>query len=187
MRVIAGKVGGLRLKTTKGLDLRPTLDRVKESIFNILAPQLEGSRVLDLFAGSGSLGIEALSRGAQEAVFVEKNPQAVQVIRENLSHTGLASAARVIKGEALQTLAGLGPDSFDLIFVDPPYQSGLALAALEWISEKGILNPGGTLVIETSNRETLPERVGDLVQKRRLTFGGTLVHLYKRMQAEERS
>ncbi|MCL4424400.1 MAG: 16S rRNA (guanine(966)-N(2))-methyltransferase RsmD [Firmicutes bacterium] len=180
MRVIAGKVGGLRLKTLRGLDLRPTMDRVKESIFNVLAPDLAESRALDLFAGSGSLGIEALSRGARQVIFVEKRPEAVVIIKENLSFTGLLSAAQVIRGEALQVIRTLGSEEFDHIFADPPYNRGLALTALTGIARQDLLKLGGTLVLETSKREELPEEIGDLSRYRHLDFGGTRVHFYKR-------
>ena len=148
MRVITGTARGRRLKEPKGFDVRPTTDMVKESMFNIIQSDIEGRRVLDLFAGTGQLGIEALSRGAAEVVFVDERASSVKLIRENLAQCGFS--ARVEQAEALSYLERGG--SFDLIFLDPPYDSGLIDAALQKIQNIDILNKGGIIVCE-SRRE----------------------------------
>ena len=121
MRVIAGKARRLNLKTIPGVETRPTTDRIKETLFNILQPQTADCRFLDLFSGSGAIGIEALSRGAAKAVFVEKNPRACNCIRENLTFTKLANDAMVLNMDVIQAMRSLeGKEVFDIIFMDPP-------------------------------------------------------------------
>ena len=145
MRVIAGKVKGLKLKAPEGLDTRPTTDKTREAIFGSLQFEIPGSRVLDLFAGSGAMGIEALSRGADEAVFIDKSRNAVRCIEDNLKAAHMS--AKVINPDfssALQRLEG----EFDFIFVDPPYQSGFYREAIELIKIRGLLSEKGKLVLE---------------------------------------
>ena len=126
MRVIAGKARRLNLKTIPGNETRPTTDRIKETLFNILQPEIPGCRFLDLFSGSGGIGIEALSRGASYAVFVEKNPKAAACIRENLAFTKLAEDGKLLNMDVLQALRSLeGKGVFDIIFMDPPYNNEL--------------------------------------------------------------
>lgn len=149
MRVITGSARGRRLKELAGLETRPTTDRVKEGLFSILQFEIEGRRVLDLFAGTGQLGIECLSRGAESAVFVDQRQDAVRLIRENLAVTELSERARVICGNALDFLS-TSPGRFDLIFLDPPYGTGLLEAALERCGASGfdILAPRGIIAAE---------------------------------------
>ena len=123
MRVITGSARGRRLKELEGLETRPTTGKVKEALFSVIQFDIEGRRVLDLFAGTGQLGIEALSRGAECAVFVERRRDALQVIRENLEACGMTDKARVVNGDAMSYLKS--GEKFDLIFLDPPYASGL--------------------------------------------------------------
>ena len=138
MRVIAGTARRLQLKTIDGLDTRPTTDRIKETLFNMLAPDLYNSRFLDLFAGSGGIGIEALSRGAKEAVFVEKNPRAMACIKENLKYTRLDQKAVTMQMDALEAVHRLhaGLDGFDFIFMDPPYHQEWERQVLEGIQDQ---------------------------------------------------
>lgn len=133
MRVIAGAAKGHKLQTIEGLNTRPTTDRIKETLFNIIAFDLPESRFLDLFSGSGAIGIEALSRGADTAVFVEQAAECQKVITENLTHTKLMERARLIKSDVLTGLAQLSAEqeTFDIIFMDPPYAAGLAEPTLE--------------------------------------------------------
>lgn len=148
MRIITGSARGAKLKTPKGQDTRPTADRVKESLFNILGRMVEGRRVLDIFAGTGSLGLEALSRGAESAVLVDKATAALML--ENARHTHLDSKAEVMGADvygALGRLAARG-DSFSLIFCDPPYHKGLWERALSMLDESGLLAYEGILVVE---------------------------------------
>ena len=149
MRVIAGKARRLQLVTVPGRDTRPTTDRIKETLFNMLQPYLPGARFLDLFAGSGGIGIEALSRGASHAVFVEQNRQAVSCIRQNLSHTHLEQEAEVYPMDVMRALVLLqsqGP--FDLIFMDPPYGRMLERTVLEQLSGSPLIHPGTLLIAE---------------------------------------
>lgn len=151
MRVIAGSAKRLQLKTLEGLDTRPTTDRIKETLFNMIDPWIADSCFLDLFAGSGGIGIEALSRGAQETVFVEKNPKAVSVIKENLQHTKLAEKAVVMQSDVLSALQRLdGRYRFDYIFMDPPYDHLLEKDVLNCIKDMDLLTDNGLIIIEAS-------------------------------------
>jgi 16S rRNA (guanine(966)-N(2))-methyltransferase RsmD len=152
MRVITGTARGRKLGEPKNMDIRPTTDKVKESIFNIIQFDIEGRRVLDLFAGTGQLGIEALSRGAKSAVFVDASNEAVKIVRANLAHCGLTG--EVVRDDAVAFLSRCG--KFDLVFLDPPYQSGLMEAVLRKIIQFDILADGGIIVCETSTDVALP-------------------------------
>ena len=154
MRVIAGKARRLPLKCVPGMDTRPTTDRIKETLFNILQYDLEGIRFLDLFSGSGAIGIEALSRGAREAVFVENNRAAVSCIRENLAFTKLADQAVVCFGDVLSVLAGFrrGEAPFSIIFMDPPYAGGQEKEVLEFFARTRPqwITPDTTIIVEAA-------------------------------------
>lgn len=151
MRVISGTAKRLQLKTLDGMDTRPTTDRIKETLFNMLAPDLDGCRFLDLFAGSGGIGIEALSRGAKAAVFVEKNPKAAACIKENLRHTGLDAKAEVMQMNVSDALGKLDGDrQFDFIFMDPPYGNHLEKEALARLRNIQILSEEGVIIIEAA-------------------------------------
>jgi 16S rRNA (guanine(966)-N(2))-methyltransferase RsmD len=177
MRVIAGQARGVRLVAPKGTQIRPTLDRVRESLFNILAPRVEGARFLDLFAGTGANGIEALSRGAAEAIFVDSDAQSLQCVEENLRRTRLEAGARRLRMVLPRELAALhGP--FDLIFADPPYRFPEYAELLEGVSARGLLAAGGLLVVEHERRVELPEAVGNLTRTRQARYGDTLLSFY---------
>ena len=154
MRVIAGKAGSLPLRTIEGSGTRPTTDRIKETLFNILGPSLADCRFLDIFSGSGAIGIEALSRGAAEAVFVEKSKRACTCIRQNLSFTKLADNGKILCMDALQALRVLeGEPAFDLIFMDPPYGKGLEYPLLEYLAESKLVRADTLIVIEEAISE----------------------------------
>ena len=148
MRVISGLARGTKLKTIDEMTTRPTLDRVKESLFNILQKQIKNSVVLDLFAGSGAVGIEALSRGAAKAYFCDTNRDAINVIKENLNKTRLISKAEVLNVDYKKALNNIN-ESFDLIFLDPPYKLDIAVDALKSIINNNLLKSEGIIVIET--------------------------------------
>lgn len=151
MRVIAGKARRLNLKTVPGMDTRPTTDRIKETLFNMLQPEIPDCRFLDLFAGSGAIGIEALSRGAAYAVFVEKSPKAAACIRENLAFTRLGEAGQVMQTDVFQALRILEKeDPFDCIFMDPPYDKGMERQVLEQLSGSGLMNEKTLVIVEAS-------------------------------------
>ena len=154
MRVITGSARGRVLKELQGMETRPTTDRVKEGLFNVLQFDIEGRKVLDLFAGTGQLGIEALSRGAAECVFIDRRPDAVRLIQENLALCKLADRARVRQGDALPYLRS--GEKFDLVFLDPPYASGLLEQALTDIAAFDICRQHGIIVAESAAETVLP-------------------------------
>lgn len=158
MRVISGSARGHKLKAPKGLTTRPTTDRIKESLFNIIAPDLYGCTFLDLFSGSGSMGIEALSRGAVRAVFVDSDRQSNSVISDNLKATRLSEKAQVMQCDVRTAISRLGrsKESFDIIFMDPPYNKGFVESTLTYISEEKILNPDGYIIAEMSVEDNMP-------------------------------
>ncbi len=147
MRVITGSARGRRLNEPKNMDIRPTTDKVKESIFNIVQFDIEGRKVLDLFAGTGQLGIEALSRGARSVTFVDESNEAIKIVRSNLEHCGLTG--EVVREDAVSFLGHCG--KYDVIFLDPPYKSGLMEAVLRKIIQFDILSEGGIIICETDS------------------------------------
>ena len=151
MRVIAGSAKRLHLKTLEGMDTRPTTDRIKETLFNMIGPGMYGCIFLDLFSGSGGIGIEALSRGAREAVFVEKNPKAMAVIKENLKFTRLAQRAVTVTRDVMAALYQMeGEKVFDFIFMDPPYDKGLERRVLEYLAESELVYEDTVIIVEAS-------------------------------------
>src|SRR4030066_1317319 len=158
MRIISGSSKGRVLARPKGQAIRPTSDRVKESIFNILREEIEGKRVLDLFAGTGNLGIEALSRGAEKAIFVEKRRQAIQLIQRNLAQLGLKDRSEILPKDVNRAIGILKQrgESFDVIFMDPPYEKGLIEKTLMKLNSHPIYCGNSILVIEHNRREPLP-------------------------------
>ncbi len=156
MRVIAGSARSLPLRSLKGSTTRPTTDRIKETLFNIIADRIPDARFLDLFAGSGGIGIEALSRGAAMAVFVEQDRSALQVIRYNLHFTRLEERAKVVAGDAVRAVCGPassvdGGHSFDVIFMDPPYDKGLERRVLEALMDSPAADEDTLIIIEASS------------------------------------
>ncbi|MCL6638880.1 MAG: 16S rRNA (guanine(966)-N(2))-methyltransferase RsmD [Firmicutes bacterium] len=182
MRVIAGTAKKRRLKAPRGLALRPTCDRVKEALFNILADRVPGCDFLDLFAGTGNVGIEALSRGAGSAVFVEKEHKNTKIIVENLKNTGLLPSSRVMRREAREAVAHLGAEglTFDLVFMDPPYRTGLAQETLERVAAGGILKGNATVIVETGQNEDMPRETAGLTLIRQERYGDTMLSFYQR-------
>ena len=151
MRVIAGKARSIPLKTVEGQDTRPTTDRIKETLFNMLHNELADCFFIDLFSGSGGIGIEALSRGAREAVFVEKNPKAMACVKDNLQYTKLANKATTLTTDVLTALHKLNGDKqFDYIFMDPPYDQLLEKAVLEYLANSNLLSRDAVIIVEAS-------------------------------------
>ena len=157
MRVISGEYRGRKLLEPEGRDVRPTTDQVKEAMFNIIQFDIEGRRVLDLFAGTGQLGIEALSRGARECIFVDSVRDSLRLVKENLHRCGVS--ARTEQSDALSFLRRR--ERFDLIFVDPPYDSALAPEVMEAVKAFDILSKGGIMVVETRRETVLPDLGAD--------------------------
>ena len=175
MRVITGSARGRRLTAPEGEAVRPTYSRVKEAMFSIVQFDIEGRRVLDLFAGSGQLGIEALSRGAQSCVFVDIGKTALGTVFENLKATGLSDRAALMNADALSYL-GSCREPFDLVFLDPPYASGLLEKALLLLPQ--VLNKGACVVCETSSETVLPDTLDTLTAKR-YKYGATALWIYR--------
>ena len=179
MRVITGSARGRRLNELKGYDTRPTTDKVKEGIFSAVQFEVEGARVLDLFAGSGALALEALSRGAGSAVLCDQSPAACGIIRENIALVRMEDRARLLCCEASQALERLVGEQFDLIFLDPPYHKGLIDAALEGMIRRNQLAEGGLIVAETAQDEgfDLPEGLTFTDERK---YGKSRLHFIER-------
>ena len=173
MRVVAGKYKGRTLRTVRGQATRPTSDRLRETLFNILAPVIAGARFLDLCAGSGAIGIEALSRGAGDATFVERSRQACSVIRDNLASLGIDSGATILCREAVAAVQLLASEGigFDVIFFDPPYASESYVSVLNQIASKHVLSDDGILVVERRAKAPLAAEFGDLSAYREVKQG----------------
>ena len=174
MRVITGSARGRRLKTPDNYDIRPTSDNVKEAVFNILQFDVEGRRVLDLFAGTGQLGIEALSRGAASAVFIDRDRAAIQIVKDNLKTCGLSGT--VLCCDSLSYLKNCG--RFDLIFVDPPYDSGLYDEVLGMINQIDILSDGGIIIVEARQDTPLPNMTAPYRRLREYRYGKVKICTY---------
>lgn len=177
MRVITGIARGRRLETLSGEDVtRPTTESVKEALFSMIQFEIEDKKVLDLFAGSGQLGIEALSRGARECTFVENNRQALKVVQNNLEHCRLDDKAKVTFGDASSFL--LRKNNFDIVFLDPPYKKGLVQKSLPMLIP--MMSENGVIVCETAFDETLPEKVDSWHIDRTRKHGKTKITLYRK-------
>ena len=179
MRVITGKARGIQLKTPEGLQTRPTSDRVKEALFSIIQFDVPGRRVLDLFGGTGQLGIEALSRGATGAVFVDAGDKACSLIRENLRRCKMDKDAQIIRSDYLQYLQTCR-DKFGIVFLDPPYAEVFLENALKKITEIDILESGGIIVAERPVGKDLPWDFPGFTRSKDYKYGNTLLTLYRK-------
>lgn len=174
MRVISGQFRGTRLHTPSGTDIRPTADRLRESIFNIIGPRIRGKRVLDLFAGTGAMGIEALSRGATHAVFIDNHPQALDLIRRNIAKVKISERATIVSWDIAQNLQCLRDHAVsDIIFMDPPYRRGLIQKTLNGLQtvEAGV----AMIVVEHAVKELLDDLPPDFLLEDQRRYGKTLV------------
>ena len=184
VRIIAGSARGLRIKTVSSDQTKPTLDRVKESMFSILTGHVEGRLVLDLFSGNGSLGLEALSRGANFACMNDYSRACVGVIRENAAHTGFTERAFVSQLDYREAVALYQKQGrqFDLILLDPPYGAHLVPEVLELISNRSLYVPGCVVMCEHTKEDMLPERVGVFAKRKTRNYGTVGLTVY---EAEE--
>lgn len=182
MRVITGTARGRVLRTLEGEDVRPTTDRVKEAVFSIIQFEIEGRRVLDLFAGSGQLGIEALSRGAASATFVDMSKDSLSTVKYNLEHTKLGDNAKVVQTDALSFLK-LTKDKFDIVFLDPPYASSLVVDSMKLLSD--VVAAGGCAICETPVGSELPERFGEFNFYRSYRYGKIKITVYRKEGEDE--
>ena len=176
MRVITGTARGRKLQEPKDQSVRPTTDMVKEAIFSIVQFDVPGRRVLDLFAGTGQLGIEALSRGARECVFVDNSPASLALVRKNLEICGMQGT--VVRSDALAFLRHAG--KFDLVFVDPPYQSGLYGDVLDALFSFDILHEGGIILVESMRGESMPDAAAPYEKGKTYTYGRISLTMYTR-------
>ena len=179
MRVITGKARGIQLKTPEGMETRPTTDRVKEALFSIIHFDIPGARVLDLFGGTGQLGIEALSRGAKSAVFVDAREESCRLIRENLKRTHLEQDAKVVRSDYLAYLSR-SKEQFDIILLDPPYAEVFLENALKRITEIDILHSGGIIVAERPLGKELPWEFDGFERSRDYKYGKILLTIYRK-------
>ncbi len=177
MRVITGSARGMTLRTLEGDNVRPTTDKVKEAIFSAIQFEIEGRRILDLFAGSGQLGIEALSRGAANATFVDADKNAIRIIKENLAKTKLDSLSSVAQTDSIAFLT-MTDKVFDIAFLDPPYGNGLLQKALSKISEH--IAEGGMVICEHPFKEELEDNYGGLVRQKEYKYSKTAVTVYRK-------
>ena len=181
MRVITGSAKGRKLESLPGLETRPTAEVVKEAVFSMVQFEIEGSNILDLFAGSGQMGVEALSRGARYCVFVDNSRACAVVQRQNLAHTKLTDKARVVTSDAVSYLRGTsGP--FDIAFIDPPYLKGYAVKLLPLVAD--IMSEGGVILYESDRKEELPEDAGRFSKVKEYHYGKTKITMYRITQGE---
>ncbi|MBU1742880.1 MAG: 16S rRNA (guanine(966)-N(2))-methyltransferase RsmD [Proteobacteria bacterium] len=185
LRIIAGRFKGRRLRVPRGQAVRPTTERVREAVFDILGPRVAGAVVLDLFAGTGAMALEALSRGAARAVLIEANPESIRAANHNVEALEVADRVRIISRDARQG-PGPGDDRFDLIFVDPPYGEATAAAALEGVGRSRRLHPDGIMIVEHAARLDLPDVTSHLERIDQRRYGRTCVSFYVCRQTEKK-
>ena len=183
MRVIAGRARGRRLLPVPGEGTRPITDRAKEALFSILGPRIVRARVLDLFAGTGGVGIEALSRGAAEVVFVERAGKAVETLRQNLATTGLTAGAEVVRGDVFRYLETPPSRPFDVVFIAPPQYQGLWLKTLETVdAQPGLLAEGGEAIVQIFPKEYSEPTLTNLALTDERRYGSVLLLFYSRVE-----
>lgn len=181
MRITGGELGGRRLQAPEGAEIRPMRDQVRAALFNILMDVVEGSVFLDLFAGTGSVGLEALSRGAQRAVFVDNGAEALQLLRQNIDELGVGERAEVVADEVVDALAHLegANGGFDLVFLGPPYGADLAHQTLARLAERDVLRPEAIVVTEVFKKEAVETAYGHLMQIDQRLYGDNRLIFYR--------
>ena len=189
MRVIAGELKGRRLVVPRGTRTRPTADQVRIALMDTLAPRLAGARILDLYAGSGAVGLEALSRGAADATFVERDARATGALRQNVEALRVGPRARLVRDDVVRALDRLatGGERFAVVFLDPPYAKGLGPAALARLGQGGVTAPGAIVVVQHFTKEPLPDRLGCLAAYRARRFGETTLTFFRHVDAADPS
>lgn len=176
MRVITGEARGRRLITLEGEDVRPTTEKVKEAVFSMIQFDIQGRTFLDLFAGSGQMGIEALSRGAESAVFVDSSRKAVEIIRKNLDSTGFYGRSKVIHTDSLGYLDMI-TEPFDIVYLDPPYSTGILQEAMAKVCE--IVKKTGIIIAENEEKEEISQKYGEFVLDRQKHYGKIKISMYR--------
>jgi len=187
MRVITGEYGGRRLKAVPGENTRPTTDKIKESLFNMIGPYFDGGNCLDLFAGSGGLAIEAVSRGMDKAVLIDKAPAAIKVIQENIAVTKEEEKFKVIRGDAARVINNLKSEQqvFDLVFLDPPYAKQQIVSQIEALLDNNMLSPEALIVCEVDKKVDLPETIKQAQVYKSAEYGITKIMIYELVSQEE--
>ena len=185
MRIISGSARGKKLETPAGSAIRPTTDRVKEAVFDILQFSLAGARMLDLFAGTGQMGIEAISRGAASCTFVEQSKKAAALIGANVRRAGFERQAEIYSGDVFRFLAGRGQAEYDLVYADPPYRQVDYQRLLQGIVAGLTLSDGARILLESERGVPLPDGWGPFRIKKRYRYGKTAISLYLRAVANE--
>lgn len=180
MRIITGIAKGRKIIAPEGMDTRPTSDRVKESVFNIISKKVYGARVLDLFSGTGNLGLEAISRGAEWCTFIEKNKITHKILLENVNNLGFSEKCEVYSRDAFDVLEMLGKNSekYDIIFLDPPYSKGLIERAIIKISENSLINNKGIIMSEYDENDVIPENINGINIFRTEKYGRTKISFW---------
>lgn len=187
MRIITGIARGRVIKAPEGLNTRPTSDRVKESMFNILTYKYSFDNVLDLFAGSGNLGLEAISRGAKKCIFIEQDKNSYNVLLENIKSLKFDAQSETYKQDAFLALDLLMKRNmkFDLIFLDPPYGKGLIEKSIQKISQNNLLSDKGVIVSEQDEKDIVPEKIDDIVKVRQEKYGRTIISFWVKEETHE--
>ncbi len=177
MRIIGGTLKGKKLVPLRGMAIRPTADRTREAIFNIIGTKIDGAQVLDLFAGTGAFGLEALSRNSAQAVFIDHDAGAIKTIEKNITACGMQDRAQVIRWDITRNLKCLGSASlaFDIVFMDPPYNRNAVLPTLRHLSQGEVLNPGAAVIVEHSPSEVISEKSEGFTLINQRRYGKTLV------------
>lgn len=187
MRVISGSRKGLPLKAVPGTNTRPTTDKVKESIFNMIGPYFDGGIAVDLFAGSGNLGIESLSRGIDNCIFIEKDPKAIQTIKDNLTKCRLEDSGEIFKADATRAVKAIVKRELqvDLLFVDPPYNQLKYYELVQTLVDNGCMSESAIIVCEHEKNVTLEPAYGDFKLVKKELYGGTVISIYRCLKEEE--
>lgn len=179
MRIISGKYGGQYLVNFKADHIRPTTDRVKETLFNILQNQVEGARALDLFCGTGNLGIEALSRGAAEVLFVDLHPKSLAILKQNIEKLKVEEPHNILRKDVFSFLAGYQEEAFDLIFVDPPFTEAIAHDVMLKMGASKVFKETTLIAIESGRREKIEDDYGPLYRYNHREYGDKILSLFK--------
>lgn len=185
MRIISGKYKGQLLNNFSADHIRPTTDRVKETLFNILQNELPGAKVLDLFAGTGNLGLEALSRGAEEVVFVESHPKSLDIIRKNIEKLKITEKYTIVNKDVLRFLETAPNTTYDVIFADPPFTKLMADEVMTFASKSLVFGGNTVMAIESAKREKLESQYGELIRADQRIFGDKILSFFKKSTAPE--
>ena len=187
LRVISGKARGLKLDTPKNQDVRPTTDRVKESLFNMINSYIMDSNILDLFAGTGSLGIECLSRGAKNCVFVDKSKDSINIVRSNVKKARVENESTILNVDFKDAVKRLSTQNqkFDVIFMDPPYYENMFIECLKSIDKFNLLDEDGIIVVEHDTKDLFEDSIGRLNKSREKKYGNTTLTFYKMEEQDE--